>query len=128
MKLFHFFRLSLGLALAGVGGAVALRAEDLGAVKSRMEQRVPTVDAIKDRGLAGENNRGYLEPRGAAGPEEQRIISDENADRRTVYVALAQQTGSDPETVGRRRAYQIAVASKRGVWIQSPSGEWSQKG
>ena len=127
MKPSTIIRLVVLFFALGVG-AVAARAADLGAVKARMEQRIPAIDALRDRGAAGENNRGYLEPRGSVGASEQQIISDENADRRTVYVALAQQTGSDPETVGRRRAHQIALQSKRGVWIQTPSGEWVQKG
>lgn len=127
MKLSQLFRWLLVLALAGVSAAV-VRAEDLGTVKARMEQRVGAIDAMKGRGVVGENNRGYLEARGAVGAEDEKIISDENSDRRAVYVGLAQQTGSDADTVGRRRAHQIALYSKRGVWIQSPSGEWTQKG
>lgn len=115
------------LAALMFGGAIA-RAEDLGAVKARMEQRVATIDAMKERGVVGENNRGFLEARGSLGGDEQKTVSDENADRRTVYVALAQQTNSDPETVGRRRAQQIALMSRRGVWIQQRNGEWIQKG
>lgn len=127
MKPLTLIRISLlGLSL-GLG-TVAVRAEDLGAVKARMEQRVPSIDGLKDRGVAGENNRGYLEARGSVGPEEQKIISDENADRRTVYVELARQYGTDPENVGQRRAHQIALNSKRGVWIQARDGTWAQKG
>lgn len=114
----------LTLALA----PVALRAQDLGAVKARMEQRLSTVNVLKDRGVAGENNRGFLEARGAASGEDQRVISDENSDRRTVYAALAQQTGASADTVGRQRAQQIAGIAKRGHWIQDASGEWRQKG
>ena len=112
---------SLGLSQAVVAG------EDPGTVRARMEQRQGSVDGLKDRGVAGENNRGFLEPRGAASGEDQRVISDENADRRSAYAFIASQTGSDPDSVGRRRAQQIAMASKRGVWIQDPSGEWRQK-
>lgn len=114
----------LTLALA----PVALRAQDLGAVKARMEQRLSTVNVLKDRGVAGENNRGFLEARGAASGEDQRVISDENSDRRTVYAELAQQTGASADTVGRQRAQQIAGIAKRGHWIQDASGEWRQKG
>ena len=127
MKLSLFFRLLCVVAIASLS-AVVVRAEDAGAVKSRMEQRLPAVDSLKDRGAVGENNRGFLEARGNVSGDEQRIISDENSDRRTVYAALARQTGSDAETVGRRRAHQIARGSKRGVWIQAPNGEWTQKG
>ena len=92
-----------------------------------MEQRQGEVDALRDRGAAGENNRGFLEARTSVNETEQKTISDENSDRRAVYTALAAQTGSDPNTVGRQRAQQIAIRSKRGVWIQDPAGGWRQK-
>jgi uncharacterized protein YdbL (DUF1318 family) len=109
-------------------GTAALRAQDLNAVKGRMEQRLGSVNALKDRGIAGENNRGFLEVRGAATGADQQVISDENADRRAVYAALAAQTGANADAVGRQRAQQIATIAKRGHWIQESNGEWRQKG
>jgi uncharacterized protein YdbL (DUF1318 family) len=121
-----FFRLFLLMA-ALFGGAALGRAEDLNVVKGRMDQRVGAIDALKDRGLVGENNRGFLEPRGNLSGADQAVVSDENSDRRTVYSALAAQTGTSPDAVGRQRANQIATRSKRGVWVQDPGGEWRQK-
>lgn len=127
MKSILLFRISFLLLAAGLGNVVA-RAEDLSAVKARMEQRVGAVDALRDRQVAGENNRGYLEVRGNASGGDQKVISDENADRRTVYALIAAQTKTDAETVGRQRALKLASASKQGVWVQDPSGAWRQKG
>jgi uncharacterized protein YdbL (DUF1318 family) len=127
MKAVQFFRIIAVAFSLGLGSAV-IAAENPNAVKARMEQRQGTVDALKDRGVAGESNRGFLEIRGTASAEDQRVISDENADRRSAYAYIASQTGVDIDAVGRRRAQQIALASKRGVWIQDPSGEWRQKG
>lgn len=127
MKALTLFRIIAVAASLGLGTAV-VAAEDPGAVKARMEQRQGAIDALKDRGVAGESNRGFLELRGTANAEEQKMISDENADRRSAYAFIASQTGTDADSVGRRRAQQIAIASKRGVWIQDPSGEWRQKG
>ena len=107
MKLSAIFRFLLVLASLGLG-TVALRAEDLGAVKARIAQRLDAVNGLKDRGVAGENNRGFLEVRGNAQGSDQQVISAENADRQTVYSALAAQTGANPDTVGRKRAEQIA--------------------
>ena len=126
MKPIFFFHILFLLLAAGLG-VVAVRAEDLAAVKARMDRRIAAVDVLRDRQIAGENNRGYLEARGNVSGEDQKTISDENADRRAVYVALAAKTGADPETVGRQRAQKLAGTSKRGVWIQDPSGEWAQK-
>lgn len=126
MKTAFLLRL-LFLFAAAIGGAAIVRAEDLGAVKARMDQRQGTVDALKDKQTVGENNRGFLEARGALAPADEKVVSDENSDRRTVYQALAQQNGVSADAVGRQRADQIRVRSKRGVWLQDPNGEWRQK-
>ena len=126
MKFSLFSRVAL-LAAAMVFGSVVVRAEDLGAVKARMEQRIAPLNALKDRGVAGENNQGFLEARGNASPSDHQLIGQENADRRTVYAAIAAQTGATPDAVGRHRAQQIAAIARPGHWLQDPSGTWRQK-
>lgn len=126
MKSTLLFRILFLLVSLGLGAAV-VHAEDLGAIKARMEQRVGAIDALKDRKVVGEDNRGFLDPRGSLTSSEQKVVSDENADRRAVYAAIAAQTGASASDVGRRRAEQIASASKPGVWIQAPDGSWRQK-
>src|SRR4051812_10908737 len=122
MKLTSFFRLCL-LALAlGLPAATTVRAQNEEQIKARMSQRLSAVDALKDRQVVGENNRGLLEPRGQLAGPDQQIMSEENADRSAVYNALASKTGTTADAVGRQRAQQIAVRSKRGVWLQDPSG------
>ena len=127
MKFASLFRVTL-LFSALLGGSVSLRAaEDLGAVKARMEQRIAPINALKARGVVGENNQGFLEARGNATAADQNTISQENADRRTVYAAIAAQTGASPDAVGKQRAQQIASIALAGHWIQDPSGTWRQK-
>lgn len=127
MKATLLFRILFVVASLVIGTAV-VHAESLSAVKARMEQRQGTVDALKERQLVGENNRGYLEARGSLKPSEEKTVSDENADRGIVYAALAEQTGSTSDQVGRMRATKIAASSKGGVWVQSQDGSWAQKG
>jgi uncharacterized protein len=127
MKSHVFLRLFFILATLALG-TVAVRAQDLNAVKARIEQRLGTVNALKDRGVAGENNRGYLEARGEASADDQKVISEENSDRRAVYAGIAAQTGSNGDAVGRKRAQQIASIARAGHWIQDASGGWKQKG
>ena len=126
MKSFVVFRYLLILATLALAPAM-LHAQDLGAVKARIEQRLGSVNALKDRGVAGENNRGYLEARGSASAGDQKVIAEENGDRRTVYAALAQQTGATPDAVGRQRAQQIASIARAGHWLQDANGQWRQK-
>ena len=126
MKTVILFRLLFLLLASAIGTAVA-RAEDLGAVRARIEQRIGAIDALKGRKVVGENNRGYLEARGSVLPADERVISDENADRREVYKAIAAQEKVAIEQVGRLRAQKIALNSTRGVWLQGPDGVWYQK-
>ena len=126
MKSFPLFRLMLVLAGLALGATVA-RAEDVRSIKARMEQRLGTVLALKDRGVVGENNRGFLEVRGAATGPDQQVVSEENSDRRAVYADIAGKTGASADAVGRQRAQQLASIAKRGHWVQDEGGEWRQK-
>jgi uncharacterized protein len=127
MKSAFLFRVLFLFTALGLGAAV-VHAEDRGAVLARMEQRLGAIDALKERKLIGENNRGYVEARGTLTASDEKTVSDENSDRRAVYSSIAAETGSTPEQVGRLRAQKIAANTKRGVWIQAPDGQWSEKG
>lgn len=101
-------------------------AQDLGAVKTRMAERVGKIDELKAKGAIGENNRGLIEVRGGD-TEAGAVVSAENSDRETVYAALAKQTGASAEHVGKARAKQIAAHSAAGVWLQKEDGTWYKK-
>jgi uncharacterized protein YdbL (DUF1318 family) len=125
MKTF-FARFCLVLGLLSVGLTAINAAEDMGAVKARLSQRLSSLDSLKSAGAIGENNRGLVELREAS-PKAGDLVAAENRDRGIVYAAIAEQTGSNAETVGRARAKQIANASAAGVWIQRDNGEWFKK-
>jgi uncharacterized protein YdbL (DUF1318 family) len=126
MKFPTFLRTAV-LLFAGLFATSLLLAQNLAALRERMENRLPAINALKDRHVVGETNRGFLEVRGGVPAESQQVVSEENSDRRQVYAALARQTGSTVDEVGRKRAEQVAGIAKRGHWIQSPAGEWRQK-
>ncbi len=120
-----FARLSLTclLILSVVSGA---RAEDLNAVRSRMEQRIAQLDTLKTSGAIGENNLGMVEVRDESS-DAVNVVADENRDREIVYTALANRTGASADQIGRARARQIANGSAPGVWLQDESGRWYRK-
>jgi uncharacterized protein YdbL (DUF1318 family) len=121
-----FFRVLFLVAALGLGyGIVA--AQDRQSVIARMGQRLPAVDELKESKLVGENNRGYLEARGALNGAQQSIVSDENADRRALYESIAKEQGTNVEQVSRARAQKIAIGSKRGLWLQGNDSVWYQK-
>ena len=66
-------------------------------ISQRLRERHAQLEALKKKGYAGENNRGYVELREAKrieDPEErnraQRIIAAENKDRKKLYKEIAQ--------------------------------------
>lgn len=124
ISLFRLFPLIAALVLGFATATV--HAQDLGAVKARMDERVGKVDELKAKGAVGENNRGLLEVRGGDA-EAGAVVSAENSDREVVYAALAKQTGSTAELVGKARAKKIAANSAAGVWLQKEDGAWYKK-
>jgi len=95
-------------------------------IKARMAERLPVIMELKQQGIVGENNQGYLEFVGSA-QEKADVIAAENQDRKTVYNAIAKKTGTTPEIVGQRRAQQIADIAGSREWLQDESGQWKQK-
>jgi len=124
-----FFQMLLLALFLGVPALVTHAADDLSAVRARMEERLPTIDDLKAKGAVGENNQGYLEVRDAAagGSNARNIVSAENRDRGTVYSAIAEKNKTTSEQVGRARARRIAANSASGVWLQRENGEWYKK-
>jgi len=118
--------LRFGLLFVLLFGGIALRAEDLGAIKARMVQRQPALDNLRKQGAVGENNRGFTEVKKAGGDAAD-VSAAENRDREVVYADIAKKAGSDADQVGRARARQIAGNSTAGVWLQRESGDWYQK-
>ena len=79
------------------------QAEDMGAVKARIANRLSLIDAHKASGAIGENNRGLVEVRDGGG-DSANVVAAENADREIVYAAIAQQNGTSAAVVGAARA------------------------
>jgi uncharacterized protein YdbL (DUF1318 family) len=94
-------------------------------IKERMAERIPAITSLKDSGVVGENNKGYLEFRGAK--ESEQLVQDENNDRSVVYEAIAKKQGAAADLVGTRRAKMIAENGKTGQWFQKNDGSWYKK-
>lgn len=95
-------------------------------IKERMASRIPAINALKDQGAVGENNKGFLEYRIGSKPQAQ-LIADENSDRALVYGAIAKQQGAPATLVGERRAKMIADNGSAGHWFQKSDGSWYRK-
>ncbi|MGI9535517.1 MAG: YdbL family protein [Desulfocapsaceae bacterium] len=95
-------------------------------VKDRMLARIPAINALKDKGTVGENNQGLLAFR-TGDKSQQKLINDENKDRKSVYGAIAKKQKVDASLVGQRRAKQISAKGSKGHWFQKPDGSWYKK-
>jgi len=102
-------------------------ADDAATINRRMAERLPALDALKERLVVGENNRGLAEARGSLSGDEGDIIAAENSDREKVYALIARSQSTSADAVGRARARQIADRSKPGLWLQAADGSWYQK-
>jgi uncharacterized protein YdbL (DUF1318 family) len=95
-------------------------------IKQRMIARLPVIKSLKDKGIIGENNTGYLEFIGKK-KEQEDVVEAENSDRKQVYEAIAKQQSTTVEVVGKVRAVQIADKAQAGEWLQDANGKWYQK-
>ena len=95
-------------------------------IKARMRARLPAIVDLKNNGVVGENNQGYLTILKKK-TAKKAVVEAENKDRRSIYRAIAKQQGTTPELVGQRRAIQIAKKADPGTWFQGPKGKWRQK-
>ena len=97
-----------------------------GSIKQRMISRLPVIKALKNQGIVGENNTGFLEFVGNR-KEKADVVAAENKDRKLVYEAIAKQQGTTAEVVGKHRAIQIAGKAQASEWLQDANGKWYQK-
>jgi len=95
-------------------------------IKDRMAARIPAINALKDQGIIGENNKGYLEYRSGNHPQQE-LVQAENADRATVYGAIGKSQGAPAALVGARRAKMIAENGQAGHWYQKSDGSWYKR-
>jgi len=101
-------------------------AQDAKELKTRMMERIPLIQALKSKGIIGENNLGYLQFV-SSGKEQEGLVNSENTDRTAVYTAIANQQGTSADLVGKRRAIQITEKAGAGEWLQDSTGKWYQK-
>ena len=104
---------------------VFVQASHSAGIKERMAERLPAITALKNSGVVGENNKGFLEFRAAK--QSEQLVLDENNDRATVYSAIAKNQGAPTELVGKRRAKMVEENGTKGQWFQKDDGSWYKK-
>ena len=107
-----------------------------------MGARIANIDKVRDSGAVGEGNNGMLVVRDEKllGPDDKRLITMENENRRTVINGMTKaiiRMNRRPEDeqnlkqVMPQAVEQFAAirrdAAKKGWWIQDPYGNWNRK-
>lgn len=110
------------LALCFVVTALAFSA----GIKERMKQRLPQIVALKNKGIVGETNTGYL---GfvTAKKAKQGVINAENKDRKAIYAKIAKQQKVSIQLVQKRRAASLFSNGVKGHYYQNQAGAWVKK-
>jgi uncharacterized protein YdbL (DUF1318 family) len=91
--------------------------------------RTAEIQGLKNNRIIGENHRGYLSiielPQGEYGQYVQRLVTTENADRRTIYADQAAQLNLALELIESSSAKVIYDRSFRGEWVEEQQdGKW----
>lgn len=107
-------------------GVFSLNAASKSEIIARMKQRLPVIEKLKDAGVVGENNLGFLVVRDNSA-DTKNAVDTENNDRKQVYAAIGAKNGTNADLVGKRRALKIAEIAKPGQWLQNERDEWYQK-
>jgi uncharacterized protein YdbL (DUF1318 family) len=96
--------------------------------------RTAEIQGLKNNRIVGENRHGYLSiielPQGEYGQYAQRLVTAENADRRTIYADQAAQLNLTLETIESSSAKVIYDRSFRGEWVEEQQDDkwgWQQK-
>ncbi len=121
MKTLRIFSLLFFLGVSALAGST------MDELKERFADRLPAIQEMWKEGLVGENNQGYLAPRGSLSDQQKKIVAEENADRKEVYQLIASRSDESAEQVGKQRAAQIAKQAAEGLWLQDSEGNWYKK-
>ena len=95
-------------------------------IKERMKQRLPQIVDLKNRGIVGETNTGYLEFV-TAKKEKQDVVAAENEDRKAIYTQIARQQNVSTQLVQKRRAAALFSNGTQGHYYQNEAGAWIKK-
>ncbi len=97
-------------------------------IAERMRGRHKEVAKWKTAGCLGENNRGYVELRDCDASKEaekknlvQKLLTEENKDRKALYKELARIRKLDVSTLERVGANDKLKRAKAGEWVQLPA-------
>ena len=127
MKRFSTIIVSVLVVIFGLG-AVAF-AQTKSELRQRFRDRLKDVNRLKADGAVGETHDGWLAT--VKGKDltkkEQKIVDDENDDRRSLYRLIAEDEKTTADLVGERNGTRNRRNLKVGEWFKTKDGDWEQK-
>ncbi len=105
-------------------------------LRDRLAKRLDEMLTHKRVGWIGEDNVGLLiiKDKSQVKPmllkKVEKLVGEENTDRAELYAEIARLNGLKPSAMkdlGRTFGHSFQAESPSGTWVQSDSGEWSQK-
>lgn len=104
------------------------------ALLERFERRLERIDALKDRGVAGETWKGYLEAldERLLSNDDRALLDDENDDRRSLYALVSEDRAAQGKKVpvhviAERNGSKKFDAASAEQYIKIDEGRWIQK-
>ncbi len=117
--------IGLMAVLAGVAAAAADRKAEL---RDSFKKRYAAVEKLKADGKIGERWDGYAEARESLDARAQKLLAEENADRKELYELLSKDSDQKtPLMVGQVNAERYYKEAAKGYWFKLKNGEWRQK-
>ena len=95
-------------------------------LKSRFRERYPAIRELKEKGVVGETDEGYLDWVGKKDPKSAGMVDSENSDRKELYALLAKETKESPEVVAKHAAQRNFEKAKVGEYLKVGS-KWHKK-
>lgn len=115
-------------------GSAASKTATTTTKKSPLESRrlrMAEIQDLKNNRFVGEGNNGLLSIRKTPDDPKwntyaEKLVNEENADRKAIFEQESQDTGKPMELVARDFAQKMRSAAFPMEWVQTESGEWKQ--
>lgn len=116
------------VALACLSPLPTASAQTLDELRERFAERYPELVKAKREGVIGETWSGGVAVVRDADEERQKLVREENADRKRLYEIIAEREDTTPELVGRRNARRNFQRAEEGDYLRDENGNWYRKG
>ena len=97
------------------------------ALQKRFKERYPEIRKLKDAGVIGETDEGYLDYVKDRDPDAAKLVEEENADRKALFALIAKDENTSVETVAKHAAQRNFDKAKKGDFLKT-DGKWKKKG